>query len=392
MRILFYQWGNFNEKVIEDTLRELGHFVSTRSIDKTADVSSDEMVLSVAKEISACHANVVFTVDYFHNLATAAKRENILYYSWLFHVPQWNLYSYQAQLPCNRIFSFDSDHVSEMKQQNINSVHYMSLAADKMLLANAMENVHPSELEKYKSDVSFVGTLYESANNSFKTISEEARESEIYKDLVAVIKDKKFSYGGNALYRGISEEVIAFLMKEADLQKDNYYFASQEAIALQSVLARKITIEERKTVVRTLAKNFDFKLYSNSNTEKFPEVINMGPLHFARKAPLVYSCSKINVYVTPRAIRKGIPIRVLEIMACGGFVLTNYQEDLAKEFEQGKDIVMYKSLEELVELTDYYLKHEEERLKIAKAGNEKVLREYNFAEKLRKIFDTNTVF
>ena len=163
--------------------------------------------------------------------------------------------------------------------------------------------------------------------------------------------------------------------------------ASQEAIAIESVLARKITIEERKSAIRALAKKFDFKLYSASNTEQYPEIRNMGKLPFARKAPLVYHCSKINVYITPRSIRKGIPIRVLEIMACGGFVLTNYQEDLAKEFENGKEVVMYRSLEELLELTEYYLAHEEERIAIAKRGTEKVLREYNFAEKLRRIFD-----
>lgn len=387
MRILFYQWGNFNEKVIENTLRELGHFVHAVSIEPKEESFTQPNQLSIMQEVSTIHANIIFTVDYFHNFATIAQKAGVIYVSWLFHIPQWNLYSYQAQLPCNRIFSFDSEHVKEMKQQNINNVQYMSLAADKMLLDNAMRNVHESELKTYTSDVSFVGTLYESNNNSFKTISDQAKETETYKRIVSLVKEKKFTYGGNVLYRNVDDEITDFLIKEADLRKDHYFFASQEAIAVESVLARKITIEERKTAVRALAKQFDFKLYSASNTQQYPEIRNMGKLPFARKAPLVYHCSKINVYITPRSIRKGIPIRVLEIMACGGFVLTNYQEDLAKEFENGKEVVMYRSLEELLELTDYYLTHEEERIAIAKRGTEKVLREYNFAEKLRKIFD-----
>lgn len=387
MRILFYQWGNFNEKVIENTLRELGHFVHAVSIEPKEESFLQPNQLAIMQEVSAIHANIIFTVDYFHNFATIAQKAGVIYVSWLFHIPQWNLYSYQAQLPCNRIFSFDSEHVKEMKQQNINNVQYMSLAADKMLLDNAMRNVHESELKTYTSDVSFVGTLYESNNNSFKTISDQAKETETYKRIVSLVKEKKFTYGGNVLYRNVDDEITDFLIKEADLRKDHYFFASQEAIAVESVLARKITIEERKTAVRALAKQFDFKLYSASNTQQYPEIRNMGKLPFARKAPLVYHCSKINVYITPRSIRKGIPIRVLEIMACGGFVLTNYQEDLAKEFENGKEVVMYRSLEELLELTEYYLTHEEERIAIAKRGTEKVLREYNFAEKLRKIFD-----
>lgn len=387
MRILFYQWGNFNEKVIENTLKELGHFVHAVSMEPKEDYFTQQNQLSILHDVNTIHATIIFTVDYFHNFATIAQKANILYVSWLFHIPQWNLYSYQAQLPCNRIFSFDSEHVKEMKQQNINNVQYMSLAADKMLFDNAMRNVHESELKTYTSDVSFVGTLYESNNNSFKTISGQAKETETYKRIVSLVKEKKFTYGGNILYRNVDDEITEFLIKEADLRKDHYFFASQEAIAIESVLARKITIEERKSAIRALAKKFDFKLYSASNTEQYPEIRNMGKLPFARKAPLVYHCSKINVYITPRSIRKGIPIRVLEIMACGGFVLTNYQEDLAKEFENGKEVVMYRSLEELLELTEYYLAHEEERIAIAKRGTEKVLREYNFAEKLRRIFD-----
>jgi len=60
---------------------------------------------------------------------------------------------------------------------------------------------------------------------------------------------------------------------------------------------------------------------------------------------------------------------------------------LAREFEDGKEIVMYRSLEEMVEKVQYYLEHEEERRQIAHAGYEKVLREYNYAEKLRRIFE-----
>ena len=179
-------------------------------------------------------------------------------------------------------------------------------------------------------------------------------------------------------------------MEEVEFGTEHFFFANQQEIALQSVLARKITVEERKLMARTLARKFNFKLYTISNTEKFPEINNCGPVDFAKQAPLVYNGSKINIYITPRAIRSGVPLRVLEIMACQGFVLVNYQEDLAKEFEDGKELVMYRSLEEMTDKIQYYLAHEEERKQIAHAGYEKVLREYNYAEKLRKILEQKT--
>lgn len=387
MRILLYRWGTFNEPVIEKTLRDLGHFVKVLSADDYQKLNTEEQIQLYAREAGEYHADIFFSVDYFQTVAMAAKKLDITYYSWLYHIPQWSLFSYSAQLPTNRIITFDSAQIQDLKQYNVNGMQYMSQAADKELLTAAMAEATPETIAKYKADVSFVGTLYESANNLFNRISPGAKKRAIYADILDMIKEKRFSYGKEILERGVTDEMVEFLLEEVEFGQDHFFFAKQEEIAIQSVLARKITVEERKLMARTLARKFDFKLYTISNTEKFPEINNCGPVDFAKHAPLVYNGSKINIYVTPRAIRSGVPLRVLEIMACQGFVLVNYQEDLAKEFEDGKELVMYRSLDEMVEKVQYYLEHEEERIRIARAGYEKVLREYNYAEKLRRILD-----
>ena len=390
MRILFYRWGTFNESVIENTLRDLGHFVKSVQAEDYKEKDTEVQIWDLSKVALEYHSDILFSVDYFHTLAMAAKKLDITYYSWLYHIPQWSLFSYAAQLPNNRIISFDSAQIQELKQYNVNGMQYMSQAADKELLSNALATATPDMIRKYQADVSFVGTLYESANNLFNRISPEAKEKEIYKDILQMIRDKRFVYGKDVLYRGVTEEMVEFLLEEVEFGTEHFFFANQQEIALQSVLARKITVEERKLMARTLARKFNFKLYTISNTEKFPEINNCGPVDFAKQAPLVYNGSKINIYITPRAIRSGVPLRVLEIMACQGFVLVNYQEDLAKEFEDGKELVMYRSLEEMTDKIQYYLAHEEERKQIAHAGYEKVLREYNYAEKLRKILEQKT--
>jgi spore maturation protein CgeB len=59
-------------------------------------------------------------------------------------------------------------------------------------------------------------------------------------------------------------------------------------------------------------------------------------------------------------------------MACGGFVISNWQPEIAECFEEGKEIVTFRSLEECMEKIAYYLEHEEERKQIAAAGFRKV--------------------
>ena len=407
MRILFFKWGNFDEEVIQDTLKKQGHFVSAfdavekSETDRTKNfganndeyeleslggLQADEIVTQLVKEASKFHAEVIFSMDYFQYLSLAAKKAGILYYCWIYHLPQWNLYSNQAQFPCNRFFTYDHCHLRNMLRNNIKNVDYLSLATDRKLFMGASNGISGSMLTKYVSEVSFVGNLYETGNNLFNRISPEAKTQPVYKKVVKTIRQKMFNYGRNVLETDITPDIVEFLMKEAKPETWNYFFASQEDIVIQSIIARKITVEERKAVVVELSKNFDFKLYSSSTTKKHPEIQNMGAVDFRKTAPLVFHQSKVNVYVTPRAITTGIPLRVLEIMSCQGFVLTNYQEDLENEFQEGKEIIMYRSLEDLIEKTRYYLEHEDERLAIAKAGYEKVMRDYNFAVKLSEIF------
>lgn len=338
------------------------------------------------KEASRFHAEVFFSMDYFQYISLAAKRAGILYYCWIYHLPQWNLYSNQAQFPCNRFFTYDHAHLRTMRQHNIKNVTYLSLAADRKLFSGASNGISGSMLTKYVTDVSFVGNLYETGYNLFNNISAEAKTQPVYRTIVKTIRKKMFNYGRNVLEADITPEIVDFLMKEVGQDKWNYYFASQEDIVIQSVIARKVTVEERKTMIQKMAENFDFKLYSVSSTRKYPQVKNMGPVDFRKTAPLVFNQSKVNLYVTPRAITTGIPLRVLEIISCQGFVLTNYQEDLANEFVEGKEIVMYRSLDDLIEKTKYYLEHDDERRAIIRAGYEKVMREYNFGIKLSEIF------
>lgn len=63
-----------------------------------------------------------------------------------------------------------------------------------------------------------------------------------------------------------------------------------------------------------------------------------------------------------------ISMKTFEIPACGGFMLTNWTEDQAEFFEDGKDCVFFHTQEELLDKVKFYLKHESTRKKIQEAG------------------------
>ena len=65
-----------------------------------------------------------------------------------------------------------------------------------------------------------------------------------------------------------------------------------------------------------------------------------------------------------------------------------YQPELAEYFIPGEDLVLYDSVDDLIQKIDYYLSHEEERLQIAKNGYEKVKRYHTYDTRLTEILNT----
>jgi spore maturation protein CgeB len=80
-----------------------------------------------------------------------------------------------------------------------------------------------------------------------------------------------------------------------------------------------------------------------------------------------------------------VPQRIFDIMAYGGFVLSNYQPEFETLFTPGYDIAVFRDLAELKEQTAYYLSHEKERTEIAVHGYQTVNRLYSYEHQLNEI-------
>ena len=64
---------------------------------------------------------------------------------------------------------------------------------------------------------------------------------------------------------------------------------------------------------------------------------------------------------------------IIEIPACGAFLMAEYSDEHAALFAEDKEAVYFKSGSELVEKINYYLVHDDERLCIAAAGRDRCL-------------------
>jgi spore maturation protein CgeB len=80
-------------------------------------------------------------------------------------------------------------------------------------------------------------------------------------------------------------------------------------------------------------------------------------------------------------------MRLYEATGVGAMLLTEAKENLGELFESGVEVETYATEDELVEKTNYYLQHEEERRAIAAAGQARTLSDHTYARRMSELID-----
>ncbi len=85
------------------------------------------------------------------------------------------------------------------------------------------------------------------------------------------------------------------------------------------------------------------------------------------------------------SIETGVNLRIFDILAMGGFLLTEHCEELNELFSIGQEFETFKSHEEMLDKVNYYLQHEDKRKRIAQAGHAKILRDFTWDKRVNQI-------
>jgi len=88
---------------------------------------------------------------------------------------------------------------------------------------------------------------------------------------------------------------------------------------------------------------------------------------------------------TRRPLRQ-VRLREFEAPMSGAFYLTEYLEEIGLHYEIGKEIVCFRSRDELISLSRHYLTHEEERERIRRAGEARARRDHTWTRRFEDLF------
>ena len=193
--------------------------------------------------------------------------------------------------------------------------------------------------------------------------------------------------GMNFVENCLSQNVLERMLQAYPMIPNADGVESSAYMYAQYMLNRKITSVERTQLIRQIGEKYPVKLYTKDKEFTAPGVTCMGQIDYYDAMPYVFKCSDINLNITLRSIQRGIPLRAMDIMGCGGFLLTNYQEDLLQFFTPGEDFVYYESHQDLLDRIGYYLTHEDERRRIAENAHRKVAADHTYDIRIRQMLE-----
>lgn len=394
MHILMYRWKAYNYRDIEQTFLLLGHTVDNIEQELGSYDVSPEFERVIEEKIRGTHYDVVFTVNYFPLISNVCERTGVNYVSWTCDNPLISMYHESVFHACNYIFTFDKTNYLEFRGMGVKHIWYLPLAVDTERMdallgapekAERWKVAQDPEMQKYRGDVAFVGSLYE--RNSYDKIKNRLPEYlRGYFD--AVMEAQLNISGANIVEPMLTTNILEQLQEYFQLEKSEGSFSDLGLIFQTTVLGFKIAEIERRRALIELSKRYKVNVYSNSDVSDLLRIQYCGSVDYWSEMPKVFRMSKINLNFTIPNIKSGIPLRIWDVLGCGGFLLTNYQAEIPYYFKEGEDLVCFDGLEDLCEKVGYYLEHEEERKRIAWNGYRKVREKHSYIERIRTILDT----
>ena len=380
MRILFCEFGGLGEGAVVKALERMGHTV-VEFMSHTDNYDYDETYLdAVVNKLQTYDCDMVLSFNFLPIVSKASKIFHKLYFSWIYDCPEMHLYSEAIFNDNNRIFVFDHTQYEKLYSISPDNVFYLPLAGEPTHVDFMKE-----EYNIYRSDVCFVGSLYNERNKRFHDIVQLPEYLKGYVE--GLVQAQLNVYGYNFLEDVLPDKLVAQFKSALQWELVDDYRRDDREVLADMYIGQYCSALDRKKTLQAIQMFFPVTIYTDSDTSDIPDIDNRGTADSVTMMPKIFQAASINLNITSKTIQTGISQRVFDVLANKGFLITNYQAELYDLFTPGEDLVVYESLEDLVEKVQYYLEHEEERKQIAMHGYETVKQYHTYDMRLKQMLE-----
>ena len=369
MKILFFKSNKFMQDDVIETMREMGHNLDTITYVFQNYDQDEFFAEKLEHRLKRICYDLVFSLNFYPVISDVCYQTGIPYASWIYDSPAPTFFRFDR--PTNKIFLFDQSECDKYQKEGYKNIYYLPLASNVERLEQ-MLGFLPENSPEYKYDISFLGVLYDKFNLEKQNLTDSLLNLGILKGYAAA----------QTLFQNL--DILTPLIEQS-----GFHFDQEKYNYLMQDLLIETTSQERHNLLTLLSEYFQVELFSTDRTasRKFPIHFH-NPVQYETEMPFVFRDSRINLNITLRTIKTAIPLRVFDIISCGGFLITNPQAELLNFFEPEVDFIPYTSAGDLVEKCDYFLKHDEERFQIIKNAYQKVKEAHTLKIRLKKLFET----
>lgn len=134
-------------------------------------------------------------------------------------------------------------------------------------------------------------------------------------------------------------------------------------------------------------KNMKEKGFLNEEELNTYKTCYKGFLKDEKELAAAYYSSDMILNITLEQGPASMNSRVLEALATGSFLITDYVEDTAKYFDDKKDLIMYKNTQELIDFIHFYKDNDDAKNQIRGNAVEKIAKNHTLQSRAKLILE-----
>lgn len=366
MKVLYLSGKAEYETELKKSFERLQIQVTVYSLPK--NTGKEVFAMEIATWMEKEKPDFIFSLDYLPVISMVCETMKVKYVSWIVSNYEPGIYSCTLLNECNYIFFSDYFMYQQFCSEDFRNIFFMPLGA----FQSCIDAKREDSIE-YEYDLAMLQNIIKREDMKLMPLSMDSQLKDSTKGYLEGCIACQYQIRG---LPSVTEKLPGYVREDLE----THFPASIENDSVETpehyydykYFNPLITYSERDIFFHEFQENEYFKKciqQCNLNTEEFVRLVQR---------------SKVNLVITHRNQRSGIPQAAWNIMGAGGFLLSNLQGDYLHIFSSNPP-VCYRSEIDMLSKGIYYLNHETERMKKQKEISDLVREEHGIQKRLQAI-------
>ncbi|NOX36863.1 MAG: glycosyltransferase [Calditrichaeota bacterium] len=264
--------------------------------------------------------------------------------------------------PNSIIFTFDKKQVNPLLETGFQHVFYLPSGSS----FDPRRSYRDKKFNFLHSAITFVGNTFDKT----KTMRDKPHYSKHLQEL-----EHKIDF--TLLHHNLVEQIETY-QKSHFADEDDFYQYAGFVIAHATQIYRQYMLRQ--------IQEENFHIFGDGKWKELGvrATIHRGT-HFLKETPHVYAQSMINLNLSSQQLESTVSLRIFDVPAAGGFLLTDWKESLAELFDVTSEIAYFNSVEEMKEKIAYYRSHPDQRERIVQKARARVEKEHLVRHRIERM-------